>query len=165
MGSPPLNAGVQQADRCGFGDGTGTYTQGKQKKTPLPLVLRGNGMCCSFPKGTRMFPAWCHVWREGEQQLMGIQPQPGTPHTRLRSQRHFDRGKGRKVGSFSQCNYKNKVGGLVDNVWSEETNTSLRKDPSSNKPVLLSLNPTICTSLLHRGRVKCKGTTERRNSP
>lgn len=165
MGSPPLNAGVQHADRCGFGDGSGTYTQGKQKKTPLPLVLRGNGMCCSFPKGTRMFPAWCHVWREGEQQLMGIQPQPGTPHTRLRSQRHFDRGKGRKVGSFSQCNYKNKVGGLADNVWSEETNTSLRKDPSSNKPVLLSLNPTICTSLLHRGRVKCKGTTERRNSP
>lgn len=165
MGSPPLNAGVQQADRCGFGDGSGTYTQGKQKKTPLPLVLRGNGMCCSFPKGTRMFPAWCHVWREGEQQLMGIQPQPGTPHTRLRSQRHFDRGKGRKVGSFSQCNYKNKVGELADNVWSEETNTSLRKDPSSNKPVLLSLNPTICTSLLHRGRVKCKGTTERRNSP
>lgn len=138
---------------------------GKTKKTPLPLVLRGNGMPCSFPKGTRTFPAWCHVWREGEQQPMGIQPQSRTPRTRLRSRRHFDRGKGRKVGSCSQCNYKNKVRGLVDNVWSEETNTSLHKDPSSNKPVLLSLNPTICTSLLHQGGVKCKGTTERRNSP
>lgn len=53
----------------------------------------------------------------------------------------------------------------MDNVWSEETNTSLHKDPSSNKPVLLSLNPTICTSLLHRGSVKRKGTAERRNSP
>lgn len=88
---------------------------------------------------------------------------PGMPHTPLPE--GFGGEKGREVGSCSPWDCKNKVWGLVNNVWPEQTNTAPHKEPGPNKLVLLSLKPIICMSVFHRVWCEFKGTTMWGNSP